>query len=67
MANTVIHYELTDAQQKKYDEWASHIKALYGQYGTFTWSITSYGIGDGIKVYSDLAKTELDLTDVGSW
>jgi len=50
-----------------YDEWLSHIKAIYGEYGLFTWKITPNGIGSGIVVYSHLTKTELDLTDVDSW
>jgi hypothetical protein len=50
-----------------YDEWKGHIKALYGEYGTFTWKITPTGIGNGIEVYSHKTKTELDLTDIDSW
>ena len=65
--NTVIHEELTDKQQKAYDEWLGHIKAIYGQYGTLTWKITPTGIGSGISVYSHLTKTELNLTDIESW
>jgi hypothetical protein len=50
-----------------YDEWLSHIKAIYGEYGLFTWKITPNGIGNGIVVYSHHTKTELDLTDTDSW
>ena len=64
---TVIHEELNEGQQKMYDEWLSHIKAIYGEYGTFTWKITPTGIGNGLVVYSHLAKVEIDLTDVESW
>jgi hypothetical protein len=64
---TVIHEELNDKQQEMYDEWLSHIKAIYGEYGTFTWKITPTGIGNGLVVYSHLAKVEIDLTDVESW
>lgn len=65
--NYVIHEELNDFQQEKYEEWKSHIKAIYGEYGTFTWKITLTGIGSGIIIYSHLTKTELNLTDVSSW
>jgi hypothetical protein len=65
--NTVIHAELNDKQQKMYDTWIGHIKAIYGEYGQFTWKITHTGIGICISVYSDLTKTELELTDVDSW
>ncbi len=64
---TVIHEELSVKQQEMYDEWLSHIKAIYGEYGTFTWKITPTGIGNGLVVYSHLAKAEIDLTDVESW
>lgn len=59
--------ELNEKQQAKYDEWISFIKAIYGEYGLFTWKITPNGIGDSIEVYSHLTRTELDLTDVDSW
>lgn len=65
--NYEIHEVLSDKQQAMYDEWKGHIKALYGEYGTFTWKITPTGIGNGIEVYSHKTKTELDLTDVDSW
>lgn len=65
--NYTIHEELNDKQQEMHDEWTSHIKAIYGEYGTYTWKITPTGIGSEIKVYSHLTKTELDLTDVDSW
>ena len=65
--NKVIHEELNDKQQAMYDEWISHIKAIYGEYGSFTWKITPTGIGSGIEVYSHLTKTTLDLTDVDNW
>jgi hypothetical protein len=65
--NYEIHEVLSDKQQEMFDEWKSHIKALYGEYGPFTWKITPTGIGSGIEVYSHLTKTTLDLTDVDSW
>ena len=50
-----------------YDEWLSHIKAIYGEYGQFTWKITPTGVGSEISVYSHKTKTELELTDFDSW
>ena len=67
MSNKIISLELTDEQQSKFDEWSSHIKAIYGEYGLFTWKITPNGIGEEIIVYSHKAKVELDLTDIDSW
>jgi hypothetical protein len=65
--NYVIHLELNDIQQRIYEEWISHIKAIYGDYGPFTWKITQTGIGSEIIVYSHYANKELDLTDIDSW
>jgi hypothetical protein len=67
MKNREISYTLNDEQQREYEEWIGHIKALYGEYGLFTWKLTPNGIGMGISVFSHLAKIELDLTDVDSW
>lgn len=65
--NYEIHEVLSDKQQEMFDEWKSHIKALYGEHGLFTWKITPTGIGSGLEVYSHLTKTTLDLTDDESW
>jgi hypothetical protein len=50
-----------------YDEWLSHIKAIYGEYGHFTWKITPNGIASEVILYSHKTGTELDLTDIDSW
>ncbi len=63
----IITIELSDTEQQKFDEWKTHIKAIYGEYGLFTWKITPTGIGSSLVVYSHLAKAEIDLTDVESW
>jgi len=65
--NFEIHITLNDKQQSQFDEWKSHIKALYGEYGLFTWTISYNGIGPVITVFSELAKVSLDLTDSDSW
>lgn len=67
MSNKIICVELNDKQQKMYEEWLSHLKALYGEYGILTWKITPTGIGEVISVYSKNANVELDLTDEDSW
>lgn len=67
MSKKVISVELNDNQQKIYDDWLSHIKAIYNEYGSFTWKITPTGIGNEIVVYSHKTKTELNLTDYNSW
>lgn len=65
--NKVISVELNDKQQKQFDEWCNHLKALYGEVGLLTWKISPTGIGESIVVYSHNAKVEFDLTDVSSW
>lgn len=62
-----MKFEITDAQMVKLKEWQEKIKDLFGEYGSYTYSFTPTGIGDGVEVYSDLTKTKLDLTDVSTW
>ena len=59
-----MNFKLSRTQEEKLQEWKEHIKALYGQYGTFTYSFTPNGIGCGVEVYSQLAKVKIDLTEV---
>ena len=65
--NKTISITLSDKQQQQFDEWISHIKALHGEYGLFTWKLTPNGIGTGIIVYSHNVGLELDLTDIENW
>lgn len=60
-------FTLDDDQVKKLEEWQEHIKAIYGKYGNYEYRFTSDGIGQIIEVYSELADTTLDLTDVDKW
>lgn len=65
--HTTVSITLSDKQQQQFDEWISHIKALHGEYGLFTWKLTPNGIGTGIIVYSHKVGLELDLTDIENW
>jgi hypothetical protein len=65
--NTKINIELNDKQQTQYNKWLDALITIYGQVGNITWKISYTGIGAVIKVYSDLANIELDLTDNNSW
>lgn len=58
---------LDEDQVKKLEEWQSHIKAIYGEYGNYDFIFRPTGIGDGVEVYSHLADVSLDLTDVSKW
>jgi len=64
MGNYSLTVTFNDKQQKVYREWQEHIKAIHGKYGMFSYTISSDGIGQFIKVYSHLTKTEIDLTDL---
>lgn len=64
---TNLSFELSDVEQERYDEWKEKIKDLYGKYGQFEFTFSPTGIGNGIKIYSKLAKISIDVTDVDSW
>jgi len=63
MSNFSINVTFTDKQQKIYKEWQEHIKAIYGEYGSYSHTFHSDGIGMHISVYSHKTKTTLELTD----
>jgi hypothetical protein len=66
-SNSII-YKLDPEELAILKEWQNHIKAIYGQYGDYKFIFESGGgMGTIVKVYSDLARIELDLTDVDKW
>ncbi len=60
-------FELTKTQEEKLKDWKEAIKKVFGEYGKYDYIFSPTGIGDVVKVYSHLAKTTLDLTEVESW
>jgi hypothetical protein len=60
-------FELTKTQEEKLKDWKEAIKKVFGEYGQYDYIFTPTGIGDVVKIYSHLAKTTLDLTEVESW
>jgi hypothetical protein len=62
-----MEFKLNEWQIEKLNEWKTHIKGVFGEYGLYTFSFTSNGIGCEVSVYSHLTKTELDLTDIDSF
>ncbi len=62
-----MKFELDEEELTKLKEWQDAIKKVFGEYGRYTYSFTPNGIGVEIEVYSDLAKTTLDLTNVDKW
>lgn len=66
--NTVIKIELNSKQQTEFDTWCSHLKAIFGNEGTLTWTVTETGIGHIISVTSSYAPNKpLKITDYDSW
>lgn len=64
----IISVELNEKQLSLFEDWCTHLKAIYGEVGILTWAITSNGIGEEITVTSKYApKHPLDLTDIDSW
>jgi hypothetical protein len=62
-----MKFDLSEEQITKLEEWKKAIKVIYGEYGLFTYSFTPNGIGTEVEVYSNLAKTSLDLTEIDKW
>lgn len=60
-------FKLDKIEEQKLSEWKESIKKTYGKYGLFEYRFTPTGIGTQIKVYSQLAKIEIDLTNVDNW
>jgi len=51
-------------ENKKLNEWMGNIYGVYGMYGNFEYKFKGTGgLGYEIWVYSDLAKTEICLTE----
>lgn len=65
--NFSISFILTNKQQARFDEWKEAIKKIYGEYGHFSWTISPTGVCDGLEVWSSLAKTNIDLTDMDDY
>ena len=63
----MINYTIDDKQEVKLKKWKDAIKEVYGNYGDYEYRFKSCGIGMTVTVYSDLANTTLDLTDVDNW
>ena len=63
----MIKFELNEKDDEILKEWQEAIKKVFGEYGYYEYRFRPTGIGTGISVWSDLAKKEIDLTDVDSW
>ena len=62
-----MKFDLSEEQITKLDEWKKAIKIVYGEYGLFTYSFSPTGIGTSVEVFSDIAKTSIDLTEIDNW
>ena len=63
-----MKFELSETQMIKLKEWQEAIRTIYGEYGSYSYTVQPTGIGDVITVESDLAKGAiLDLTEMENW
>lgn len=60
-------FSLNEKQLKQLKEWQEKIKDLFGEYGHYDFTFTSYGMGTEVKVRSHLTNTCLDLSNVEDW
>lgn len=68
MEEKELVFKICGEELEKLRKWQENIKGVYGQYGNFEYRF-GYGSGIGIevKVYSELANVELDLTNIDKW
>lgn len=68
-----MKFELTETELKRLEEWRYVLKIVLNVKdleGTFTYSFTPTGIGDGVDVkyvHTDKRKFIKELTDYDSW
>jgi hypothetical protein len=64
-----MKFELSEKQMAKLKEWQEAIKAIYGEYGSYTYCFTPNGLGESVEVICEFVGDEwpLNLTDVDSW
>jgi hypothetical protein len=68
MEEKELVFKIGGEELEKLRQWQENIKGVFGEYGFFEYRFgCGSGIGVEIKVYSELAKIELDLTDVDKW
>jgi hypothetical protein len=57
-------FEMSDNQKTKLQIWQDAIEVVYGNKGDYEYIFTPIENGYSIRVYSDLANFELDLTEI---
>lgn len=67
MKSKTKEFSLNEKQMSKLTEWQEKIKDLFGEYGHYDYTFTPFGIGTGVKVFSHLTGTELDLSMEEDW
>jgi hypothetical protein len=56
-------FEMTEKQKDKLQKWQDAIEVVYGSQGEYEYIFTPIEGGYSIRVYSELADFELDLTE----
>jgi hypothetical protein len=56
-------FEMTQTQKDRLQKWQDAIEVVYGSKGQYDYTFTPMEGGYSIRVYSELADFELDLTE----
>jgi len=62
-----MKFELDEDQVKRLKIWQEAIKVVHGEYGHYEYTFLPTGVGNLVTVFSHLANTTLDLSDVEKW
>lgn len=60
-------FEIDEIEDKAIKKWQKEIKKKYGKYGNFSYIFTPTGIGNILKVKSELTGETKDFTNIDNW
>lgn len=60
-------FEIDEVEDKAIKEWLKEIKKKHGKYGNLTYMFTPTGIGNILKVKSELTGETKDFTNIDNW
>lgn len=60
-------FELSDEQVQRFVIWRTKLETKHKRYGKYRFEFSSSGIGEVVKVKSDLTHKKLNLTDYDKW
>jgi hypothetical protein len=62
-----MNFELHEDQIIRFKKWQVKLKKKYGEYGTFTYKFTPFGMGTGVEIERLKTGELLDLSDIDKW